>query len=146
MTTTTTLAERNKEVLELIMNHAFNERKFELLQDVVSDEYAGPNSLRGAEGFQAPIQQLLKGFPDARWNIQQIIAEDNNVFVSWKLEGTHTGTWLNIPATGKKVSGAAMGIYELKDGKVVKAQVLTDRLGFLQALEVLPVDISKIVK
>ncbi len=102
MTTTTTLAERNKEVLELIMNHAFNERKFELLKDVVSDEYEGPNGLRGAEGFQAPIQQLLKGFPDARWNIQQIIAEDNNVFVSWKLDGTHMGTWLNIPATGKK--------------------------------------------
>ncbi len=39
-----------------------------------------------------------------------------------------------------------MGIYELKDGKVVKGQVLTDRLGFLQSLEVLPVDISKIVK
>lgn len=146
MTTTMTLADRNKGVLELILNQAFNERKFELLKDLVSEEYPGANGLRSAEAFQAPIRQLLKGFPDAQWNIQQVIAEDNHVFVSWKLEGTHSGTWLNIPATGKKVSGAAMGVYELKDGKVVSGQVLTDRLGFLQALGVLPNDVSKIVK
>jgi steroid delta-isomerase-like uncharacterized protein len=144
--TTTTLTERNKEVLEVIMNRAFNERKFELLKELVSDEYVGLNGLRGAEAFQAPILQLIKGFPDAQWNIQQIIADDRSVFVSWKLEGTHSGTWLNIPATGKKVSGAAMGVYELKDGKVVKGQVITDRLGFLQALGVIPADVSTLVK
>jgi predicted ester cyclase/heme-degrading monooxygenase HmoA len=140
-----TITEKNKEILRLVLEQAFNQRKMELLTDVVSEDYIGFNGTKGAAGFQAPIRQLIDGFADARWNVQQIFAEGDKVFVSWKLEGTHTGTWQRIPPTGKRVSVNAMGTYELKDGKIVNAQVLTDRLGFLQELGIAPSDITKLV-
>jgi predicted ester cyclase/heme-degrading monooxygenase HmoA len=142
---TMTTTERNKEIISLVLEQAFNQRKMELLTNVISEDYIGFNGTKGATGFQAPILQLIDGFADARWNIQQIFAEGDKVYVSWKLEGTHTGTWQHIPPTGKKVSVNAMGTYELKNGKIVNAQVLTDRLGLLQELEIVPSDVTKLV-
>jgi len=60
--------------------------------------------------------------------------------VRWKLTGTNNGPYLGFAATGRKVSNDGIGIYTFKNGKIIHATVHTDRLGFLQALGVLPSD------
>ena len=65
--------------------------------------------------------------------------------IKWTIQGTHTGQFQYIAPTGKKVSSTGIGIYTLKDGKINATQVLTDRLGFLQELGVLPADLSTLV-
>jgi hypothetical protein len=77
-----------------------------------------------------------------QWILTNMIAEDDKVFVNWKVEGTHKNTFNNISPTGKKISSEGMGIITLKDGKVISTKVLTDRIHFLQELEVLPADIN----
>ncbi|HTJ48040.1 MAG TPA: ester cyclase [Cyclobacteriaceae bacterium] len=136
--------QKNKEVVRNIYEQAFNKRNLQLLQNYISDDYIGIKGTKGAAGFQEPAAALIKAFPDAQWHLVSLIGEGDNVFVKWKFEGTQTGTFQNIEATGKKVSSDGMAVLELKDGKVISSQVHTDRLGFLQQLNVLPEDLTSL--
>jgi steroid delta-isomerase-like uncharacterized protein len=138
-------AQQNKEIVLKIYEQCLNKRKFDLLNELVAEEYTGVLGKKGAAGFQEPMQQLIRSFPDMQWILTNMVAEDDKVFVSWKVEGTHTNPFNNIPGTGKKISGDGMGVLTLKNGKVISSQVLTDRLGFMQALEVLPADINVLI-
>lgn len=132
----------NKETVRRIYEQALNKRDLELLHDFVSEAYVGARGATGVAGFRVPVVALIEGFPDAQWKVEQLIGEGDKVVVKWKVEGTHTGSFRRIPATGKEVSNDGIGIYEFENGKVVDARIHTDRLGFLQQLGVVPSDVA----
>jgi len=134
----------NKETVRTIYEQAMNKRNLALLKEIISEDYTGAQGIKGPAGFEATITSLVQSFPDIRWSVQELIAEDDKVMVKWEIQGTHIGQFQHIAPTGKKVSGTGMGIYTFKDGKVVSTQVQTDRLGFLQELGVLPVDLTQL--
>lgn len=138
-------AQQNKEIVLKIYEQCLNKRNFDLLNELVSSAYTGVLGKKGAAGFQEPAQQLIRSFPDMQWILTNLVAEGDKVFASWKVEGTHTNPFNNIPPTDKKISSDGMGVLTLKNGRVISTRVLTDRLGFMQALEVLPADINVLI-
>ena len=134
--------QRNKEVVQKLYDECLNKRNIALLQTLISEDYTGVQGDKGPAGFEKPLVALLKAFPDAQWNVVELIGEGSKVVVKQQLQGVHAGQFQHISATGKPVTNDGLIIYELKEGKVVSTQVLTDRLGFLQQLEVLPLDLS----
>ena len=54
------------------------------------------------------------------------------------VEGTHQGTWLGIPATGKKLQMRMFTVHRVVHGKIVEDWVLLDSLGVLQPLGIVP--------
>jgi predicted ester cyclase/heme-degrading monooxygenase HmoA len=137
--------QRNKDVIRNVYEQALNKRNMDLLPELVSEDYVGIGGEKGVAGFKSPILALITAFPDIQWKLEELIGEDDKVVVKWKVQGTHTAQFQHIAATGKIVSNNAIAIYELKNGKVVNVQVLTDRLGFLQQLDVLPPDVALLV-
>ena len=97
-----------------------------------ADDYVGPTGELGPAGFAATIQHLRKGIPDIHVEIHDITADGNRVWVRWTWVGTHRGTLRGFPATGRRVETTGMTMYELRDGRVVRSWVESDRLGFLQ--------------
>jgi steroid delta-isomerase-like uncharacterized protein len=140
----------NKEVVQHLYAEVLNNRNMELLKDLVSDEYTGINGEKGAIAFQHAISPLLDAFPDAHWTIEEIIAEGNKVVVRQQLTGTHMHPFQQIAATGKHITNNGIAIYELKDGKIIHSSIQTDRLSFLQDLNMVrlksPAQISFIDK
>lgn len=136
------IAQNNKETVRKLYEELLNKRKLDALKDIISDDYAGFPGKKGVAGFEAPILQLIQAFPDIQWKILEQIGEDDKVMVKWEIEGTHINQFQYVAPTGKKVKGTGMGILEFREGKIVNTQVLTDRLGFLQELGVLPADLS----
>lgn len=137
-------AQNNKEVVRKIYEESMNKRNLELLKEIISENYTGAQGIKGPAGFEATITSLIQSFPDIQWKVQELIAEGDKVMVKWEIQGTHVNAFQHIAPTGKKVSGIGMGIYTFRDGKVVSTQVQTDRLGFLQELGVLPVDLNQL--
>lgn len=133
--------EKNKEVVRNLYEEALNKRNLHLLKDLVSPEYTAIQGVKGPAGFETTVTGILKGFTDAHWDVQEYIAEGDKVMVRWKFQGTHTGQFATYAPTGKTVNNDGLGIYQLKDGKVIATQVYTDRLAFLQQLGVLPKEI-----
>lgn len=133
--------QQNKEVVQKAFEQGLNKRNFELLKECVADEFTGVQGKKGAAGFYDPILPLIKSFPDIQWKIDEFIAEGDKVFIHWKWLGTQSMPFNNV-ATGKTITNEGMGTLTIKDGKIISAQVLTDRLGFLQALDILPADVN----
>jgi predicted ester cyclase/heme-degrading monooxygenase HmoA len=138
--------QQNKEVVRKIFEQCLNKRNLDQLKEFISDDYNGLLGKKGAAGFQEPALPLIKAFPDIQWNITELVAEGDKVVLYWKWQGTQTAAYYaNVASTGKTITNDGVAILTLKNGKVISNQVLTDRLGFLQAMNILPADVNALV-
>lgn len=128
----------NREVARKIYEQCINQGRVELLDQLISDDYAGPDGARGPAAFRATVTGLRAGFPDIRFTIEDVFAEDDRVVVRWSWQGTHDGPFRGIAPTHKKITNTGIVIYELRDGKVVRNWLETDRLGALQQMGAAP--------
>lgn len=128
----------NKEIIYSLYENIMNNRKFELLNTVVSADYTNAQGEKGVEAFKKGIIAVLTAFPDAKWTLREIIAEGNKVFVKQQVQGTHKGAFQNIAPTNNAISNDGMVIYEFENEKIIHHQIQTDRFGFFQQLGLLP--------
>ncbi len=135
----------NKEIINSLYTAMLNGRHLEAIDTIVDDHYTGPGGT-GRSGFAGPVKSVLNALPDAHWTILDLVAEGEKVVVRWKLEGTHTGPFQSITPHGARIQNEGMAIYTFASGKIITHSVITDRIGFLQQLGVLPVDLSAIQK
>ena len=135
-------AENNKVIVQKLYEEIMNKRALNRLHEFVSEDFQGANNARGPQAFRVGIEVVLKALPDAQWNVQEVIGDGDKVLLRWKLEGTQTGSFSFFAPTGNKITNDGMGVFELENGKIVKSTVYTDRLGFLQQIDVLPADLS----
>ena len=80
------------------------------------------------------MAQYLAAFSHAQSVVEDQVAEGDRVVVRLVFTGTHTGTWMGIPPTGKPVTVKGMALYRLQDGKIVEQWTIGDTLGLLQQL------------
>lgn len=133
---------KNKETISDLFDNGFNKRDLQLFQDLISPGYTAADGTKGAASFEAPIIALIKAIPDVQWKIRELLGEDEKVVARWTVKGTQTGLFNGFPATGRTVSSDGMAIFEFEAGKIIRITVQTDRLGFLQQIDVLPTDLS----
>ena len=93
---------------------------------------------RGPEVVKTHVAEWLSGFPDLHFTIEQMIAEGDKVSALLVMEGTHTGYWLGIPPSGKRVAIRMMTIHRMEYGKIMEDWVIVESLGFFQQLGILP--------
>jgi len=89
----------------------------------------------GVEGFKERLTRLRKSFPDLSFTIETMIAEGNMVAERATLRGTHLGTFMGIPATGKQVTGNMMGFNTFANGKVVERGRIINVFGMTRQIE-----------
>lgn len=108
-----------------------------LSEDFVSHHFPAPGNNNKA-AFAAGMTGLFAGFPDIKvTRVQQYEAGDK-VFTYAYWEGTQTGDFMGIPATGKKAHVEYMDIWRVKDGKICENWVVMDIAGLLVQLGVMP--------
>jgi predicted ester cyclase len=113
----------------------------------VADEVGGPElvfhtpsgaDLHGIEGFKQVPRGVLGYIPDARFDVDDLIAEGDKVVARWTLSGTHTGQWRDIAPTGNKVSTWLVSVFRFAGGKIVEVWVRSDTYGWRQQLGMIP--------
>lgn len=137
-----TVVTNNKAVIRFFYDEVLNKRSFDAIDSVVSKDFADTKGGSGPEAFRKGVIALTNIFPDGQWTPAEMVSEGNKVMVVQNLTGTHGGQFLHIPATGKKITGYGMVLYELREGKIVRFSVLTNTLEFLQQLGAIPADLS----
>jgi steroid delta-isomerase-like uncharacterized protein len=88
----------------------------------------------GVFGLREHYAGLLKGFPDLRIEIHDIIAQGEKVAHRFTFQGTHRGDFLGLPATGKTVSASGMQINLFSDRKCVEVWSVHDSYRFLSQI------------
>src|SRR5680860_758706 len=115
--------ESNKALVNRFYHDVINEGNFGLADEIMAPDFvdhnAPPGPAPGVEGFKQFISMLGNAFTDIRVEVEDIIAEENNVAARVRVSGTHTGTLLGkIPATGKHATWTGIDIIGIADGKI----------------------------
>jgi predicted ester cyclase len=136
--------ENNKQQIRRLYDDCINPHRPALLPQLVDDEFTNARGERGPAAFNAGIEALRAGFPDIHYDVEDVVAEGDRVTVRWLWKGTHTGPFGGVAPSRRLVSNEGMAIFQLRDGKIVRIWLQTDRLGFLQALGVVPKDVGAV--
>ena len=94
-----------------------------------------------AQGLAAATQAMLwlgRVFSDQRWEIQQVIGEDDTVVVYCTHHGRQTGELMGIPPTGRQVAYGYVHIVRFQDGKIVEHWGVRDETTLMRQLGVIP--------
>ena len=128
--------EANKAIVRRLFDECLNrhdaDRHSEFYADVV---YRAPaiGELRG-EAHRQFLLSLFSAFPDARWTMEDQIAEGDKVATRWSFLGTHSGTFMGIAPTGNHVITGGICIDHIVGGKIVEEWEEWDTLGLTQQL------------
>jgi steroid delta-isomerase-like uncharacterized protein len=87
-----------------------------------------------AAEFRRDLTTIKEAFPDYAGTNELYIVEGEYVVTRWVYHGTHHGTFLGIPPTGKRITFTGISIDRLVDGKIVETAIEMDMLGVLRQL------------
>lgn len=68
------------------------------------------------DGQRQRITEFRQAFPDIRFTIEDIMAEDDRVMFRCTVQGTHQGTFLGILPTNKRVTVSLLDVIRLEEG------------------------------
>jgi predicted ester cyclase len=85
-------------------------------------------------GFKEMMRGLLGAFPDLRLTIEDQIVSGDKVARRWTAEGTNSGPFGPVAATGRRVQIGGLILDRVVDGKVVERWEQWDQMAMLQQL------------
>ena len=139
--------DRMKEIHRMLID-ALNSHSGEGIEEIFHDNYTvheGYNNEDGTERCYTVSLGMLKesgrkgipGLPDKHQTVRMQIAEGDMVFTYCVATATHSGKWLGIPATGKKLTYENLYISRFEGEKIAEHWVILDAFGMLRQMGVL---------
>jgi steroid delta-isomerase-like uncharacterized protein len=121
----------------------WNTQNFSLAPELYTEDYCGVDitdhsRVNGPEGVVRQLERFCRAFPDLMFSNEETILENDRVALYWTAHGTHQGTLLNIPPTGRHVQVNGVSMLRLANGKITHSVHLWDLAGLLRELGLLP--------
>ncbi len=97
---------------------------------------AVPGLPAGLEGAKMAHAASMASFPDRKIHIEELLAEGDEVVVRARVTGTNQGGFpmMDVPPNGAPIDIAFVGIYTLRDGRIVSHWGLNDVASLMQQL------------
>jgi predicted ester cyclase len=136
--------ERMKEAHRLLID-ALNNHSSEGVEQIFHDNYTVHEGYTNADSTERcytvsldmlgqSIRRGIPGLPDKHQTIKLQIAEGDMVFTYCVAAATHTGKWLGIPATNKKLTYENLYISRFENDKIAEHWVVLDAFGMLRQM------------
>ncbi len=135
--------EQNKDVVRRYWNGKWNERRPEILDELLTPDvvYHGPSmSMNGREEYKQVYDVFRSALHDTRLEIEDLIAEGDRVMSRVSLRCVHGGEFEGLPPTGKEIALDAYTVFRLVDGQIAEEWEIIDELGMMGqiGLELVP--------
>jgi predicted ester cyclase len=115
--------ERNKEIVEQIVDRIFVHQEDAAIDELVSEDFTphtfGPMP-RGREGLREGMKRAGAGVSDPEFTIHDMIAEGDRVAARMTTSATHSGAFMGIAPTGNRYSIDEIHIFRLRDGQMIE--------------------------
>lgn len=92
----------------------------------------------GKQEVREFLNRLITAFPDLTFDVVEKFARDDDVSERWYIRGTHQGTFMGIPPTGRYCEIPGISMVRMRDGKFLTDWYLTDALGTLRQMGLMP--------
>jgi steroid delta-isomerase-like uncharacterized protein len=133
--------ENNKALARRIAEEIINKKNLSVVNELIDGNciiHTTMGDFKGPEGFKQFLTTYFTAFPDIRQIIEEEIAEGDKVMFRQTYIGTHQGSLMGIPPTGKRINIQQMVINRFANGKIVESWTLADLLGMMQQLGLIP--------
>jgi steroid delta-isomerase-like uncharacterized protein len=135
-------AERNEATVRTWVEEAWNRGNVEGQRAIFSPAYAWPELPevfgKGAEALLQFVLTFRAGFPDLRFEIEDVVAAGDMVVWRATGTGTHRAEFMGIPATSRSINVQAIIMSRFENGLWREDHVCWDQFGMLQQLGVIP--------
>lgn len=133
-----TAVEYNKELVRTLYEDCINKRNLDRLETLIAPDFEGARGERGPREFRVTIEAVLTGFPDVRFEIHDLFGEGDKVAARWTFRASHAGRFVGVSPSHVDVTQEGNVIYQIRDGRIVRAWLQADRLGVLQQIGAIP--------
>ena len=138
-----TTPEQARSLIHRYFGEVMSNGRLDVLEEILSDDPVFriptlPSPVRGRPQIRAFVENLRTGFPDIQFTVEREIADGDQAAARWLINGTHTGPFLGVPATGASVHDQGIDIFQLSEGRITEIWVNENDLGLMQQLGVVP--------
>jgi predicted ester cyclase len=128
------IAAANKALVRRFYKEVYVDWNMALVDEVVSPRFTShdwPEGSTGPQAFRDYYAAIRAAVPDARYEVDDMLADGDRVAVRWRLLGTHEGDFGGIAPTGRPITLRGIAIYRVADGKLMERWVVSDLHGLL---------------
>jgi steroid delta-isomerase-like uncharacterized protein len=133
---------QNKAVVRRLYEEFVNKGNLDAFDEHVADDIIEheelPGLSPGREGVKQFFALMRQAFPDLRFVVEELIAEDDKVVARFRMQGTHRGEFMGAAPTGNRLEVPAIDVFRLVDGKIKEHWGVTDTLSMMQQLGAVP--------
>ena len=98
-------------------------------------------TLHGRDEVAGYFETLFAAVPDFHIEIKALVEQGEEVFVRWRLTGTHSGTpFQGIAPSGRSLASDGVDHLVVRDGMVASNFVVYDQMQFARQIGLLPGD------
>jgi len=118
----------------------YGQGKIALVDQLYADDFVddSPGGGQGRDMIKDAVTGFHRAFPDLRIDIEDAFTVADKVVLRYIAHGTQTGTYYDIPPSGKTVSVRGITIFQIKSGKIKTEWTEYDRLGLMRQIGALP--------
>jgi steroid delta-isomerase-like uncharacterized protein len=138
MSTKATLSPEAMKALAHRHVQLWNDGNLAPFDEVFAPSYRSHLSGEDKAALRQAIEKTRLAFPDLHITIDDQIVEGDKVVTRWTARGTHQGTYLGVPATGKKLEQTGIVIAQVAGGKIIAEWTRADDVGVLRQMGILP--------
>ena len=127
-----------RKFIEKVLNLGDIDAAGEFFWDDMVEQVSLPGQGPGVEGLKDALRGLRAAFPDMHWNVEEQVVDGAKVVTRFEWQGTHRGTFLGVPATGRPVTVWGIAIDRFEGEKIKDTRIIMDTLGLMMQLGVVP--------
>jgi predicted ester cyclase len=110
----------------------------EVIHPNIVDHHGPPGAPPGRQGMAWSMAMLQAGFSDRRWELHQLIANDDTVVLDGTFHGRHTGQFMGLAPTSRSVAFGQVHILRFQDGLAIEHWAVPDELDLARQLTAVP--------
>jgi predicted ester cyclase len=121
----------NKELVRRYFDERWNHGSLDVCDELLS-------SSMDIEEQKEFVRAQHAALGDLHLTILDLLAEDDQVAIHWRIDGTHKGDFLGVAATGKPVTFLGIALLRITDGKIADDIADWDNQSILEQLGAVP--------
>lgn len=128
----------NKDIVFGFYSEIMNNRNVDKIGEYLTDDFTHNGDQRGLQGQTDAVNMFLNAFEGLTNTITVSLAEGDLVAIHSEWNGTHTGDFMGVAASGKKINWTSNAILKIRDGKISNAWDENDFLGLFMEIGQFP--------
>lgn len=111
-----------------------NEHRFGDLGEFVAADVRVDGRPSSRAEYARRLEAVVAAFPDYHWDLRHLLVDPPWLSAHFVDAGTHRGTFLGVPATGRRVTTQEFAVYRVDAGRIAEVWVTADDLRLLDQL------------